>query len=37
MKPMSPSCFAAGTVVLTAAGVIAIENIKCGDIVRSVL
>ena len=35
MKPMSKVCFVAGTMILTASGLVAIENIKVGDKVIS--
>jgi hypothetical protein len=35
MKPMPKVCFVAGTMVLTATGLVAIENIKVGDKVLS--
>jgi hypothetical protein len=35
LKSTNPVCFVAGTMILTAAGVIAIENIKAGDKVIS--
>lgn len=35
MSQVTPSCFIAGTMVLTTAGLVAIENIKAGDIIIS--
>ena len=35
MKPMPRTCFVAGAMILTASGLIAIENIKAGDKVIS--
>ena len=35
MKPMHKTCFIAGTMILTATGLVAIENIKTGDKVIS--